>query len=39
MLSEIGSVDNIPEFIEGVKNRWMLPFTSSESCVFPNNGD
>lgn len=29
MLSEIGSVDNIPEFIEGVKARLMLPFISS----------
>ena len=25
MLSEIGTVNNIPEFIEGVKNRY-LPF-------------
>lgn len=24
MLGEIGTVDNIPEFIEGVKNRWVL---------------
>jgi hypothetical protein len=22
MLNEIGSVENIPDFIEGVKNRW-----------------
>jgi len=29
MLSEIGSVDNIPEFIEGVKARLILPFISS----------
>lgn len=35
MLSEIGNVDNIPEFIEGVKARFILPFTSSGSCVFP----
>lgn len=25
MLNEIGTVDNIPEFIEGVKNRYLLP--------------
>lgn len=25
MLNEIGSVENIPDFIEGVKNRWAAP--------------
>lgn len=34
MLNEIGSVDKIPEFIEGVKNRYGFYYfcTSSRSC-------
>lgn len=35
MLSEIGNVDNIPEFIEGVKARFILHFISFGFCVFP----
>lgn len=34
MLSEIGSVDNIPEFIEGVKARLLLPFIHPDLMFF-----
>jgi len=35
MLSEIGTVENIPAFIEGVKARWLLLSSFLYLCVFP----